>query len=142
MNWWDIALIAIDAVGIISDFTGSQKAARDARRQGQIEKQQEEALTTEKLRQLGREEAFALGDVRKAAAGAGVVATKGSPQTIYEDTQAEYVKQKGIVRNVGATKVAAALGNANIVANQYRYSGYADIARGLTNIFEVFARRG
>lgn len=147
-GWLGWAALATSVVGTVLGFSGSKKAEKSAKQQAELEKQQEEAVTKEKLRQLGIEERVTYGETLAQYAGSGVLATTqgldraplamvGSPRTILDEQAREFAKQKEITAEVGATKVQQALAGGKATADYYRYSGYANVAKGMGDIFQI-----
>lgn len=143
---WGWIGVALSAVGLISDFLGSKKAAKSAEQQSQLEAEQEKKVTTERLRQLDVEQRAVYGETLAGYAGAGVLATaqtltgakaiSGTPRTVIAEQAKEFDFERKITREVGATKVQQALAGGKSVADRYRYSGYAAVAGGLGSIFQ------
>lgn len=144
-GWVQIAALALGAIGLVSSFVGAKKGEEAAKEQAALEAEQEEKVTKERLRQLGIDERVLFGETLAGYAGGGVLAAApslgrrtnvafGSPQQIIQEQAKEFKAQRKITADVGATKVQQALAGGASLADQYRYSGYANVASGISNI--------
>lgn len=149
-GWVSIAALVVSGVSAVAGFLGSQKASSAAKNQAQLEAEQEKKLTTEKLRQLGIEERAVYGQTLAQYAGSGVLANApslsgqpkpnaGSPLVVLAEQAKEFGFQRKITQEVGATKVNQALSGGKATADYYRYSGYANVASNLSNVFTQWA---
>ena len=144
-----IAMAAIAAVGLISSFIGSKKAAKAAKKQSKEEARLEGIVTQEKIHRLGVDERTLYGQTLAGQAGSGVLGMQpnlgatnvmaGSPQTVLDEQAKSFAREKSIVGEVGASKAAAALTRGQNVADQYRWSGYANVASSVSNILSNYS---
>ena len=145
-----IAAVVVGAVGVISNFIGSKKASKSAKKAAKEEARLEGLVTQEKLRTLGIDErtlygetmsGYARGGVQAASPtlGGGALPQTGTPQTVLAEQAQEFRYQKDITQKVGATKAQAALTRGKNVADAYRWSGYANVASGISNILTNYA---
>jgi hypothetical protein len=144
-GWLQWVGVALSAIGLISDFMGSKKAEKSAERQAEEEAKAEKTVTAERLRQLGVEERTLFGETLAGYAGGGVLSTtpgltgtrpiSGSPSLVLAEQAKEFKFERKITTEVGATKVQQALAGGKSVADAYRYSGYANVAKGLGDVF-------
>ena len=156
-----IAMAVIGAVGLISNFLGSKKAASAAKDQASEEARLEGLVTDEKLRQLRIDERTLYGETMAGFAGGGVLAnaptlegmnmdrllgTTGSarPQTgsvlsVISEQSKSFQGQRDITATVGASKVAQTLQHGKNVADQYKYQGYGNAASGISNILANYS---
>ena len=137
-----IATIALQSLGMISDFLGGRKAEKAAERAAKKEAVAEGKVTAERLRQLEKEERSLAGTTRAVAAGSGVKANVGSPLAILAEQASEFAHEKQIVRQVGATKAASALQRGRDVGDAVKYQSYGNLARGASNIFSIMSSSG
>ena len=146
MTW---AVTAVTAVSTVANYIGSRKAAKGAKRQADLEAEAEKLVTTERLRQLDIEERALYGETLARYAGSGVLATlsdlrgatpvTGSPKTILEEQAKEFAAERKITEEVGATKVQQALAEGKATADFYRWSGIANSASILSDLFKFRA---
>jgi len=144
-----IAGVVIGAVGLISSFIGSKKAAKAAKKQSEEEARLEGIVTQEKIRQLGVDERTLFGETVAGQAGSGVMGMQanlgqsqvmaGSPQVVLDEQAKSFAQEKNIVGQVGASKAAAALTRGKNVADAYRWSGYANVASSVSNILTNYS---
>ncbi len=139
--------IGVGIAGAIASFIGSKKAAKAARKQGAEEARIEGLITDEKLRELDVQERTMYGETLGQYAGSGVLGTfqgtggnagqpmVGSPKAVLDEQQASFAAERSITKEVGASNVAQTLMGAKALSDQYRYSGYANVASSLSNIF-------
>ncbi len=137
-----VATIALQSLGMISDFLGSRKAAKAAERAAKKEAVAEAKVTAERLRQLEKEERSLAGTTRAVAAGSGVKANIGSPLELLAEQASEFSYEKQIVRQVGATKAASALQRGRDIGDAVKYQSYGNLARGASNIFSIMSQSG
>jgi len=144
-----IAAVAIGAVSLISGFIASKKASKAAKEQAKEEARLEGIVTREKIRQLGVDERTLYGQTVAGQAGSGVLGIQpnlgstqimaGSPQAVLAEQKKSFAQEKKIVGQVGASKAAAALTRGKNLADQYRWSGYANVASGVSNILTNYS---
>jgi hypothetical protein len=145
-----VAGAVIGAVGLISNFLGSKKAGKAAKKQSEEEARLEGLVTDEKLRQLSIEERITYGETLSGYASGGVLATTqnlsgaatpltGSPSTIIDEQRKTFADERSITRQVGASKVAQSLQHGKNVASAYKWSGYSDTASGISNILANYS---
>lgn len=137
-GWIQVAGIALSAIGALSSFVGSQRASDAAKRQAKEEARMESLVTREKLRQLNIEERVARGETIAGYAGSGVLATgnpKMTPSVVLAEQANEFLHQKNITSQVGATRAQNALAKGNATATAFRYQGYANTAQQLSSMF-------
>ena len=146
----EIAGAVIGAVGLISGFLGRRKAASSAKKEAKEQARLEGLVTQEKIRTLGIDErtlygetvsGYARGGVQAVGPtlGGGALPQTGTPQTVLGEQSREFAYQKDITQKVGATKAQAALTRGKNVADAYRWSGYANVASGISNILTSYA---
>lgn len=138
MEW---VAAAIAGIGVISSIIGGNKARSDAKDAAAREAAAEEKVTAEKLRQLFREEDVMRGQTLAAVAGSGVRTDRGSPLKVLAEQQAEFIRERLITKQVGATRAQAALAQGSAIGRQAKYQGYSQAASGLTNLFTILANR-
>ena len=144
-----IAGAVIGAVGLISSFLGSKKASSAAKEQAREEARLEGLVTQEKLRTLGIDERTLYGQTLAGYAGGGVQGispnlgqtsiTAGSPQAILAEQKKSFGAEKDIISQVGASKAQASLTRGKNLADQYRWSGYANVASSVSNILSNYS---
>jgi hypothetical protein len=127
--------VALSAVSVISSFVGGQKASDAAKKQARLEARAETTVTNERLRQLDVEERVLRGETIAGYAGGGVLAMGGSPSEVLFEQQKEFARERFVTGRVGATRVQQSLAGGKSVADYYRYSSYANVAAGLSDIF-------
>jgi hypothetical protein len=144
------AAVVIGAIGVISGFLGSKKAARAAKDQAKEEARLEGLTTAERIRTLGREERQLYGDTVARYAGGGVLSsfgtmsdvprgTMGSAGTVLAEQSAEFARERKITQEVGATRVAQGLARGKATAEAYKFAGYSNAATGISNILSAYA---
>jgi len=144
------AAAGIAAVGLISGFIASKKASKAAKEEAAEQARLEGMVTDEKIRTLGIDErtlygetvsGYARGGVQAVGPtlGGGALPQTGTPQTVLGEQAREFAYQKDITQKVGATKAQAALTRGKNVADAYRWSGYANVASGISNILTSYA---
>ena len=129
----------VGAIGLISGFLGSKKASKAAREQAALEAEHEGLITSERQRQINREERQLYGETRTRFAGGGVLAggansPQGSVGDILSEQASEFRQERAITGKVGASKVAQGLARGKAVADQYKYQGYGNVASGISSI--------
>jgi hypothetical protein len=140
---WPVIGAVIGGLGLVSSFVGSRKAAKAAEEQAEEEARLEGAVTREKLAQLRIDERTQYGETIAGYAGGGVMSiipgsggqtATGSPASILQEQATAYRRQRDITEEVGATKAQMALTRGENLADKYRYSGYANVAAGISNL--------
>jgi hypothetical protein len=136
------------AVGLISSFIGSKKASKAAREQAALEAKHEGLITTERQRQINKEERALYGETLAGYAGGGVLIGQGgqdrppTPQgsvgSVIGEQRREFGFERAITGKVGATKVQQALAGGKATADAYKYQGYANVATGISSILANF----
>jgi hypothetical protein len=161
-----VAGLAIGAAGLLMNFIGSKKGAKAAKKEGAEEARLEGLVTDEKVRNLRTEQRSMYGETLAGYAGGGVLARApslesnltlgdsfggagayggsdsvmtGSPSSVINEQALAFAGQRDITRKVGATKAQQSLTRGNNIADQYRYSGYANVASGISNILSTYA---
>ncbi len=161
-----IAGVVIGAVGLISSFIGSKKAASAAKSEAAEQARLEGLTTDEKLRRLRIDQRSLYGETLAGFAGGGVLARPGSlesnltlgdsfggagayggsasvmtgsPGVVIQEQAKEFAFERDITRKVGATKVAQALQHGKNVASAYKWSGYSNAATGISNILANYS---
>lgn len=126
----------IAAVGLISSFLGSKKASKAAKEQAAEEARLEGIVTTERLRQLGKEERSLYGETVAGYAGGGVLATTGagSVSRVLQEQRVEFAFEKEVTREAGASRVQQALLGGKSISDQYKYAGISNAASGLSSL--------
>jgi hypothetical protein len=149
MAWPAVAIAAIAAVGLITSFIGSKKAAKSAKEEAKEQARLEGLVTGEKIRTLGIDERTLYGETVAGYAGGGVQGmqpnlgasnvTAGSPMSVLAEQKKSFAAEKDIIGKVGASKAAAALTRGKNVADAYRWSGYANVASSVSNILTNYS---
>ncbi len=161
-----IAGVVLGAVGLISSFIGSKKAASAAKDEAAEQARLEGLTTDEKLRRLRIDQRSLYGETLAGFAGSGVLARPGSlesnltlgdsfggagayggsasvmtgsPGVVIQEQAKEFAFERDITRKVGATKVAQALTRGKNVAEQYKYQGYSNVATGISSILSNYS---
>jgi hypothetical protein len=145
-----IAALGISAAGLLMGFLGSKKASKAAKKEGAEEARLEGLVTDEKLRNLRTEERSMYGETLAGYAGGGVQAVApglegsatpqiGSPEQVLNEQAKAFKAQRDITSKVGATKAQQSLTRGSNIADQYRYSGYANVASGISNILSTYS---
>jgi hypothetical protein len=129
-------------IGAVSSIFGSKKAGDAAKEQARKEAVAEGIVTGEKLRLSVQEEARLRGQTIAAVAASGVEVGKHSPMDVLAEQAAEYTRQRGVIKQVGATKAAAALAQGSAIASAAKWQGYAAAAGGLAGAFGALANAG
>ena len=149
MPFLPIASAVIGALGIISGFLGSKKAAKAAKEQSEEEAKAERELTAERVYQLGREERQLQGETVAGYAGGGVLSafgsmgnvprgTMGSARSVLSEQATTFQREVDITQRVGATKVQQGLAHGKALADRYKFEGYSNAATGIANILASF----
>ena len=156
-----IAAVVVSAVGLISNFLGSKKAASAAKSEATEQARLEGLTTDEKIRRLGIDQRSLYGETLAGYASGGVLARApslggaltlgdtfgsagdyggalsvmtGSPGAVIQEQAKEFAFERDITRKVGATKVSQALTRGENVADQYKYAGFSNVATGISSI--------
>lgn len=141
-GWIQIAALALSAIGTVAGFMGSKNSEKAANKQARKEAEAEKKVTAEKLRQLEIEERALMGETIAAYAGSGVISnaggSKGTPAVLLAEQAKEFAAQKKITKEVGASKVQQSLMAGKATADAYRYSGYANVASGISNMLTTY----
>jgi hypothetical protein len=132
-------MLIATGVSLISGWLGSKKASKSAKKQAAEEARLEGIVTEEKVRQLGIEERVLRGDTMARYAGSGVMASGPTPGVILAEQAKEFAKQRDVTKAAGASKVASALGQGKATADAYRFSGYANVASGISNMLTSYS---
>lgn len=144
-----IAATAIGAVGLISGFLGSKKAAKAAKEQAAEEARIEKLTTEERIRQIGKEERSLYGETVTGYAGGGVLSSfgglqdtgltpVGSAQSVLAEQKEEFGFERKITEETGASNVMQSLARGKALSNQYKYQGYANLAGGIGKLLTGF----
>jgi hypothetical protein len=145
-----IAGAVIGAVGLISGFLGSKKASKAAKEQSAEEARLEKLTTTERIRQIGKEERDMYGQTIAGYAGGGVLSsfasmgdvpreTIGSASQVLAEQRQEFAFERKITEETGASNVAQSLARGKSLASQYKYQSYANAASGISKILMGFS---
>jgi hypothetical protein len=146
-------LVAVAAAGLVLNYVSSKKGSKGAKKESKEQARLEGLTTAEQLRILDIEQRAMYGNTLAGYAGGGVQATAptlggearaqtGSPQAILAEQAKEFGLQKDITQKVGATKAAQALTRGKNVADDYRWTGYANVASGISNILASYNTAG
>jgi hypothetical protein len=144
------AAVVVGAVGLISGFLGSRKASKAAKKQAKLEAEAERQITTERIREIGKEERALYGETVSGYVGGGVLAgfggtgqgdlsLMGSSQQVIQEQVSEFAHERDITKKVGATKVAAGLARGKATADAYKWAGYSNAATGVSNLLTSYA---
>ena len=144
MAWPAVVGAVIGAVGLISSFIGSKKAASAAKEQAAEEARLEGLTTAERQREINKEERQLYGQTLTGYAGGGVKVSPGllgrsatpidTPGAIIAEQKKEFGFERKITKDVGATKVQQALAGGRATAQAYKYQGYSNVASGISSI--------
>jgi hypothetical protein len=161
-----VASAVVGVVGLISNFVGSKKAGKAAKKQSEEEARLEKLVTDEKLRNLRTDQRSLYGETLAGFASGGVLARApslesnltlgdsfggpgayggsasvmtGSPSAVINEQALEFARERDITRKAGASKVAQSLQHGKNVASAYKWSGYSDTASGISNILSNWA---
>jgi hypothetical protein len=145
-----IASVVVGTLGVISNFLGSKKSSKAAKKQAAEEARLEGLVTDEKLRNLRTEERTVYGQTLAGFASGGVLATAptlggtatpltGSPSTIIDEQRKTFADERSITRQVGASKVAQSLQHGKNVAQAYKWEGLGNTASGISNILANYS---
>jgi hypothetical protein len=137
-----VAGVAMQGLGMISDFVGGRKAASAAKKAGKKQASDERVITAERIRQLQIEERTLRGETIAKVAGSHVKVGQGSPLEILAEQAREFSKERQITGQVGATKAAAALQRGRDVGSIAKYQSYSNIAQGASQIFNIMSNSG
>jgi hypothetical protein len=142
-------VVGAGVVQTIAGFIGSRKAAKGAKKEAEQEAAYERMVTDERLRQLGIEERVLFGETIAGYASGGVQARApgleqtrtqvGSPMSVISEQTREFAAERQITRDVGASRVQQSLTRGKNVANQYKWTGYANVASSISNILGNYA---
>jgi hypothetical protein len=145
MSW---VAVGVGVAGLISTFIASKKGSSAAKKQSKEEARLEGLVTQEKIRTLGIDERTLYGETLSGYAGGGVLGIQpnlgatnvaaGSPQSVLSEQKKSFAAERDIVGKVGASKAAASLTRGKNLADQYRWSGYANVASSVSNIISNY----
>lgn len=149
MGWFlPAAIIGSTIISTVAGFLGAKKASKAAEKQADEEAKYEKLLTGEALRRLGIEERVQYGELLSGYASGGVLARPaaltqpttpgamvGSPQSVLEEQRKEFAFERKITTEAGASRVSQALQAGKATSDAYRYSGYANVASSIANLF-------
>lgn len=143
--WVATAVVAASAV---ISYVGSKKAASAARDQSREEARLEKIVTDERLRQIDVKERVMFGETLAAYAGSGVLGMmpslkqenvmSGSPQKVIQEQKKELQFERDVTSEAGASRVQQALMGGKATSDMYRYSGYANLASGISSMFTTY----
>ena len=143
------AAVVIGTVGLITNFLGSKKASKAAKKQAAEEARINKLTTAERMRQIGIEEKTMFGETLAGYAGGGVQAMApsltgstpqtGSPQTVLAEQAKEFKYEREITSAVGASNVQQALQRGKSTADAYKWQGYSNAASSISNILTSYA---
>ena len=144
-----IAGVVVGALGLISGFLGSKKASSAAKEQAAEEARIEKLTTSERIRQIGKEERSLYGETVAGYAGGGVLSafgttgsnvrqSMGSVRTVLAEQGKEFAFERQITSATGASNVAQSLARGKSLANQYKYQSYSNAASGIAQILAGF----
>lgn len=142
---WPAIAAAVGVAGLVAQYVGSKKAGKAAKEQSEEEARLEGLVTQEKMRQLGIDERVMYGQTMAGYASGGVQSfaptlggeprvQAGSPSQIISEQQKEFAAERQITQDVGASKVKQSLDRGTALKNQYKWSGYANVASGISGI--------
>jgi len=137
-----IAGAAIAAVGMITNYLGSKKKAKAAKKAAANEAWAEGRTTAERIRQLNIQERTMKGETMAMAAGSGVLATEGSPLQVMAEQAQEFKRERMFTKEVGATKAAASRQRGRDVAQEIQYQSYSNMAQSASNVFSMMGASG
>ena len=129
------------ALGIISLIQG-RKGKKAANRAAEREAAAEKFLTGAKLENLRVDERVLRGQTIAAVAGSGIEVGTGSPLQILAEQARAFGRERAIVKQVGATKVAAGLQRGRDVGNQYMWQGVSGALNAAAMAFGYYKNKG
>ena len=137
MSWIAAAVVATTAVSAGLQVVGANKAAKSAKKQGDLQAERTELLNQERVRQIGIEERSMYGETLSGYARGGVMANvmSGSPEQVLSEQKREFQKEREITTEVGALEVSQGLERSRDIARQYRYEGYSNAASSISGLF-------
>jgi hypothetical protein len=137
-----VAGVAMQGLGMISDFVGGRKAASAAKKAGKKQASDERVITAERIRQLQIEERTLRGETIGKVAASHVKVDQGSPLEVLAEQVREFSKERQITQQVGASKAAASMQRGRDVGNIAKYQSYSNIASGASQIFSMMSNSG
>jgi len=136
MEWVAIAMATVSTISSIVGGSKASSATKSATNRAAID---EQAITTQKIKELRQDERTLAGQTRVRAAASGVKANVGSPLDILAEQARTFAEQRLITSQVGATKMQAGLARGRMVGQQAMYQGISQGAQSLTSAFSMFA---
>lgn len=134
---------AVVSVGTAAySISSSRKMAKKQEALGREEAAMEKEVTVERIRQIGREESMMREETVAATAASGVKIGSQSTLEVLAEQKAEFARERAITEKVGASRAAAALGNASLRSQTTKYQGYSAAASGITNAFSLLHMSG
>lgn len=148
MSWVATAIVASTVISAGVSYASSKKGASAAKKQGKEEARMEGLLTDEKVRRLDIDERTLRGETLAGYTGGGVLSMmpgmgdsnvmSGSPKSVLGEQAKEFAAEKSITKKAGASNVQQSLMGSRAVADQYRYSGYANVASSISSLLTSF----
>jgi len=109
-------------IGGIVKLVGGGIAGNKARKAGRRRASVEREVTRGRIQIIRREERILRGQTIGGAAGSGVSVDSMSPLALLSEQATQFKREKDIVKKVGAANASAAIGDANNLASQYKWS--------------------
>ena len=116
-------------------YKASRDASKAASRQGAEEARLEGLVTDEQIRLSERREAAVVGETIAGAAGAGVK-VQGSVMDVLADTEAEFLREREHIEEVGGSRAQTALDRGAAISRNLRYQGYGSLVSGTLGAIE------
>jgi hypothetical protein len=120
---------------------GASSAMKKGKKAGREQAFAEQTVTKAKVEDLLKEERAMKGATIAGAAGSGVKVNQGSPLQILAEQAREFERERMTVKEVGATKTAAALTRSDMARTAAGYQGYSQALSSASTAFSLIANR-
>lgn len=130
----------MQAVSMVTDFIGSSKQAKAAKRAAKGKARAEDLVTDEKIRLLLKKEEDLAGETVARTAASGVKVSSVSPLMMLADQAREAAYERDITKKVGATKTRMALQEGSDVASAIKYGSYSQAAASGGQLFSMISQ--
>ena len=129
------------AVGVGAQVAGTSRTMKKGKEAAREAALAEQTVTKAKVIDLLKEERAMRGATIAGAAGSGVKVNQGSPLQILAEQAREFERERMTVKEVGATKTAAALTRSDMARTAAGYQGYSQAVSSASTAFSLIANR-
>lgn len=137
--WLAAAGLGMSAIQTGLGIKGGKAAEEAARAAARREAKIEHSVTSERVRQIRRQQEMLRAETIARVAGSGIKVSSKSPLEVLADQESEFKREVDITKEVGASRATAALSRGQMVGEQYKYQGYQQALSGISSMFNIAA---